>query len=121
MPPLSSNDNRGLPSPWDWRPSGPSRLQRPVGLLQLQGPDSLRFLHGQTSQDLQLARPGQWLGTCCISPTARLRALAEVLVVEGGAWLVISEGDAPGRWVGGVGGRDGHRRRDRLVGDSDTR
>ena len=94
MPPLSSNDNRGLPSPWDWRPSGPSRLQRPVGLLQLQGPDSLRFLHGQTSQDLQLARPGQWLGTCCISPTARLRALAEVLVVEGGAWLVISEGDA---------------------------
>jgi folate-binding protein YgfZ len=94
MPPLSSNDNLDFPSPWDWQPSGPSRLQRPVGLLQLTGPDSLRFLHGQTSQDLQLARPGQWLGTCCISPTARLRALAEVLVVEGGAWLVISEGDA---------------------------
>ena len=94
MTPLSSNDNPGLLSPWDWQPLSPSRLQRPVGLLQLQGPDSLRFLHGQTSQDLQLARPGQWLGTCCISPTARLRALAEVLVEDGGAWLVISAGDA---------------------------
>ena len=80
--------------PWDWQPEGPSRLQRPVGLLLLEGPDSLRFLHGQTSQDLQLARPGQWLATCCISPTARLRGLAEVLVVKGGAWLVISAGDA---------------------------
>ena len=94
MPPLSSNDNQGLPSPWDWQPLSPSQLQRPVGLLHLEGPDSLRFLHGQTSQDLQLARPGQWLGTCCISPTARLRALAEVLVEDGGAWLVISAGDA---------------------------
>ena len=93
MTSLSNDADLGLPSAWDWQPGGASRLQRPVGLLQLEGPDSLRFLHGQTSQDLQLARPGQWLGTCCISPTARLRALAEVLVVEGGAWLVISEGD----------------------------
>lgn len=94
MTPISSDDDLAQPSIWDWRPDGPCRLQRPVGLLQLEGPDSLRFLHGQTSQDLQLSRPGQWLGTCCISPTARLRALAEVLVVEGGAWLVLSEGDA---------------------------
>ena len=93
MTSLSNDADLGLPSAWDWQLGGASRLQRPVGLLQLEGPDSLRFLHGQTSQDLQLARPGQWLGTCCISPTARLRALAEVLVVEGGAWLVISEGD----------------------------
>ncbi|MEI7951130.1 MAG: hybrid sensor histidine kinase/response regulator, partial [Synechococcaceae cyanobacterium ELA182] len=94
MTPSSSNDDQGLPAIWDWQPAVASHLQRPVGLLRLEGPDTLRFLHGQTSQDLQLARPGQWLGTCCISPTARLRALAEVLVVEGGAWLVISEGDA---------------------------
>jgi len=90
----TSDAASGRPSPWDWQPAGPGRLQQPVGLLRLQGPDTLRFLHGQTSQDLQLARPGQWLGTCCISPTARLRALAEVLVVEGGAWLVIREGEA---------------------------
>ncbi len=90
----NTSDDLGRPSPWDWQPPGPCRLQQPVGLLQLQGPDTMRFLHGQTSQDLQLARAGQWLGTCCISPTARLRALAEVLVVEGGAWMVIREGDA---------------------------
>ncbi|MFZ0409303.1 MAG: folate-binding protein [Cyanobium sp.] len=94
MSPISSDADLARPCLWDWRPEGPCRLQRPVGLLRLEGPDSLRFLHGQTSQDLQLARPGQWLGTCCISPTARLRALAEVLIVDAGAWLVISEGDA---------------------------
>ena len=71
----------------------PSVVGTPVSLLRLKGPDSLRFLHGQTSQAIELARPGQWLSTCCITPTARLRALAEVLVSEDGAWLVIREGD----------------------------
>jgi folate-binding protein YgfZ len=66
----------------------------PLSLLRLQGPDSLRFLHGQSSQDLVSAQPGQWLSTCCISPTARMRAVAEVLVEEAGAWLVIRAGDA---------------------------
>ncbi|MFM7228020.1 MAG: YgfZ/GcvT domain-containing protein [Cyanobacteriota bacterium] len=67
-----------------------------MSLLRLKGPDSLRFLHGQTSQSIESAHPGQWLSTCCITPTARLRALAEVLVCEDGAWLVIREGDAAG-------------------------
>ncbi len=80
--------------PWPWRPPEGSRWSRPVGLLRLDGPDTLRVLHGQTSQALEGARPGQWLGTCCISPTARLRALAEVLVDDAGAWLVIVDGDA---------------------------
>ncbi len=79
--------------PWDWRPPARSRWSRPVGLLRLDGPDTLRVLHGQTSQALEGARPGQWLGTCCISPTARLRAVAEVLVDADGAWLVIVDGD----------------------------
>jgi folate-binding protein YgfZ len=65
-----------------------------VQLLRLEGPDTLRFLHGQTSQDLQTQRPGAWLSTCCLTPTGRLLALAEVLVEEGGAWLVITAGDA---------------------------
>jgi folate-binding Fe-S cluster repair protein YgfZ len=60
-------------------------LEQPVSLLRLEGPDTLRFLHGQSSQDLVLAPPGAWCSTCCISPTARLRALAEVLVDGGGA------------------------------------
>ncbi|MFN9924158.1 MAG: YgfZ/GcvT domain-containing protein [Cyanobacteriota bacterium] len=79
--------------PWSWRPAGPARIQQSVALLRLDGPDSLRFLHGQTSQALELARPGQWLSTCCITPTARMRALAEVLVDEEGAWLVVTAGD----------------------------
>ena len=81
--------------PWGWRPAAASVIPSPVALLRLRGGDSLRFLHGQTSQAIELARPGQWLSTCCITPTARLRALAEVLVGDDGAWLVIREGDGP--------------------------
>jgi folate-binding protein YgfZ len=80
--------------PWAWRPASPSRLEKPVTLLRLDGPDSRRFLHGQTSQDLALAPPGAWRRTCCLTPTARLRALAEVLIDAGGVWLVITAGDA---------------------------
>ena len=82
------------PSPWDWQPATAAAAAWPVSLLQLQGPDSLRFLHGQSSQAIELASPGQWLSTCCISPTARMRALAEVLVSSDGAWLLLSSGDA---------------------------
>ena len=80
--------------PWAWRPASPSRLEKPVTLLRLDGPDSRRFLHGQSSQDLALAPPGAWRRTCCLTPTARMRALAEVLIDAGGAWLVITAGDA---------------------------
>jgi folate-binding protein YgfZ len=69
------------------------RCDWPVSLLRLDGPDVLRFLHGQTSQALEQAQSGQWLSTCCITPTARLRALAEVLVDGEGATLVIRVGD----------------------------
>ncbi len=86
--------NRSTPSgPWDWRPASPSRWEQPVSLIRLDGPDSLRFLHGQSSQDLERAQPGQCLATCCLTPTARVRGLAEVLVDAKGAWLVITAGD----------------------------
>ena len=94
MPPAGPEPHpAGAASPWDWIPPIPSAIARPVTLLQLEGSDSLRFLHGQSSQAIELASPGQWLSTCCISPTARMRALAEVLVTDGGAWLVIRSGD----------------------------
>ena len=83
--------------PWSWSdalPAGPRRLEQAVSLLRLEGPDTLRFLHGQSSQDLALAPAGAWRSTCCITPTARLRALAEVLVDGGGAWMLITAGDA---------------------------
>jgi folate-binding protein YgfZ len=71
----------------------PRRCDWPVSLLRLDGPDVLRFLHGQTSQALEQAQAGQWLSTCCITPTARLRALAEVVVDGEGATLVIRAGE----------------------------
>lgn len=64
-----------------------------MALIRLEGPDSRRFLHGQSSQDLERAAPGTCLPTCCLSPTARLRGLAEVLVDGTGAWLVVTAGD----------------------------
>ncbi len=89
----SSVPTSAAANPWDWTPPALSRWSRPVRLLRLDGPDTLRVLHGQTSQALEVARPGQWLGTCCIGPTARLKAVAEVLVDADGAWLVIVDGD----------------------------
>lgn len=85
--------DQGPADPWSWAPAQPAVAAWPVTLLQLQGPDSLRVLHGQSSQAIAQAQPGAWLSTCCITPTARMRALAEVLVEAGGAWLVISAGE----------------------------
>lgn len=81
------------PSPWAWNASEPRLLEQAVALLRLTGPDALRVLHGQTSQDLQTARPGDWRSTCCLTPTARLRGLAEVVVEEGAVWLALTAGD----------------------------
>ncbi|MCP9927397.1 folate-binding protein YgfZ [Cyanobium sp. CH-040] len=82
-----------MSTPWNWRPAGPSLTRRPASLIRLEGSDALRVLHGQTSAAIEGARPGQWIPTCCITPTARLRALAEVLVDAGGAWLAVTAGD----------------------------
>jgi len=78
---------------WGWHPEGPCRFAQPAWLLRLDGADALRFLHGQSSQAIALAPPGSALATCLISPTARMRALATVLVDEQGAWLLIEAGD----------------------------
>lgn len=78
---------------WDWQPEAPSCLEQRVSLLRLEGPDALRVLHGQTSQAIEGAAPGSALATCVISPTARLRATARVLVDAAGAWLLIEAGD----------------------------
>ena len=84
-------------APGPWSPPAPGRSERPVAVLRLTGADALRVLHGQTSQAIQpAARPGDRLLTCCITPTARLRALAQVLVEENGAWLLIEAGDPAG-------------------------
>jgi folate-binding protein YgfZ len=83
-----------MSSPWSWRADRPACARQAAGLIRLEGEDSRRFLHGQTSAAIEAALPGQWIPTCCISPTARLRALADVLVDDTGAWLAVTAGDA---------------------------
>ncbi len=62
-------------------------------MIRLEGAGSRRFLHGQSSQALELAQEGACLATCLISPTARMRALALVRLETHGAELVVLAGD----------------------------
>jgi len=87
------SDAAGRTSVWDWHPEGAAVARQPAWLIRLDGDDSRRVLHGQTSAAIEAARPGQWIPTCCISATGRMGALAEVLVDGEGAWLVVSAGD----------------------------
>lgn len=70
-----------------------ARWSTPISLIRLEGADTRRFLHGQSSQAIELAPPGSCLATCLISPTARMRALALVRVDERGADLLVLAGD----------------------------
>ena len=73
--------------------SAASRWGTPVSLIRLEGSDTRRFLHGQSSQALELAKPGDCLPTCLISPTARMRGLALVCIDDAGADLIVIAGD----------------------------
>ena len=63
-------------------------------MIRLEGAGSRRFLHGQSSQAIELAPEGSCLATCLISPTARMRALALVRVEANATELVVLAGDA---------------------------
>ena len=91
-----------MTTPWDWQPAQASRIEQAVVMLRLEGTDTRRFLHGQTSAAIETAPAGAWIPSCSISPTARMRALVEVLLdppqsapadsnagTTSGAWLVI--------------------------------
>ena len=75
------------------QPLSPCRWSTPVSLIRLEGADVLRFLHGQSSQALAQASPGQTLATALTSPTARMRGLALVLVRQRAADLLVLSGD----------------------------
>jgi tRNA-modifying protein YgfZ len=75
-------------------PTAPAgRWSAPISLIRLDGADARRFLHGQSSQAIELAAPGACLATCLISPTARMRALALVRLDASGADLLVLAGD----------------------------
>ncbi|MBM5796072.1 MAG: aminomethyltransferase, partial [Cyanobacteria bacterium M_surface_7_m2_037] len=73
--------------------ASPARWSTPISLIRLEGADTKRFLHGQSSQAIELAPAGACLPTCLISPTGRMRALALVRLDEGGADLLVLDGD----------------------------
>jgi folate-binding protein YgfZ len=73
--------------------ASPARWSTPISRIRLEGADARRFLHGQSSQAIELAASGACLPTCLISPTGRMRALALVCLDEGGADLLVLEGD----------------------------
>ncbi len=79
--------------PWALPPL-PLALTLPLWRLPLQGPDALRVLHGQTTQALLDLAPGERRPTCCVTATARLRALATVEATSDGALLDVEAGDA---------------------------
>jgi folate-binding protein YgfZ len=85
-------------SPWNWQPDGLRRIEQAASLIRLDGPDTRRFLHGQTSAAIEGRPAGSWIPTCLTSATGRLRALAEVLLDDTGAWLLISGGDPASLW-----------------------
>ena len=70
-----------------------ARWSQPISLIRLDGKDTRRFLHGQSSQAIELAASGACLPTCLISPTGRMRALALVRLDEAGADLLVIAGD----------------------------
>ncbi|MFZ9172413.1 MAG: YgfZ/GcvT domain-containing protein [Vulcanococcus sp.] len=76
--------------------SAASRWGWPISLIRLEGPDSRRFLHGQSSQAIELAEPGCCLATCLISPTARMRGLALACIDASGLDLLVLSGDGAG-------------------------
>ncbi|CAK6697904.1 hypothetical protein OGCDGJMD_02349 [Cyanobium usitatum str. Tous] len=84
--------------PWGWQPSGPCRSEQAGYLIRLDGPDTGRFLHGQTSAAIEGQQPGSWIPSCCTTATGRLRALAEVLVDRDGAWLLLRGADGTALW-----------------------
>jgi folate-binding protein YgfZ len=71
----------------------PARWSSPISLIRLEGSDTRRFLHGQSSQAIELAPSGACLPTCLISPTGRMRALALVRLDQTGADLLVLAGD----------------------------
>jgi len=73
--------------------ASPARWSTPISRIRLEGADVRRFLHGQSSQAIELAPAGACLPTCLISPTGRMRALALVRLDEGGADLLVLDGD----------------------------
>lgn len=64
------------------------------GRLRVSGADRLRFLHNQTTNQLQLLQPGRGCDTAFVTSTARILDLASLYVQEDSVLLLVSPGQA---------------------------
>lgn len=73
-------------------PSSPSRyVLHQFGLLRLQGPDRVKYLHSQVTCDVQALQPGmQSLGGHC-DPKGKLWSAFRLLVDQDSLWLVMDQ------------------------------
>ena len=62
------------------------------GLLKVSGEDRLRFLHNQTTNDINRLSPGQGCNTVFVTSTGRTIDLATVYVTEEAVLLLVSPG-----------------------------
>ncbi|MBD2091622.1 folate-binding protein YgfZ [Microcoleus sp. FACHB-1515] len=62
------------------------------GRIQVSGDDRLRFLHNQTTNDLQSLKPGQGCETVFVTSTGRTIDLVTALVLEDSVLLLTSPG-----------------------------
>lgn len=60
------------------------------GLLKISGEDRLRFLHNQSTNSIQILKPGQGCDTVFVTSTARTLDLATVLITEDAILVLIS-------------------------------
>ncbi|MGD1943292.1 MAG: YgfZ/GcvT domain-containing protein [Leptolyngbyaceae cyanobacterium] len=65
------------------------------GRLRVSGDDRLRFLHNQTTNELQSLAPGQGCDTVFVSSTGRTLDLATAYVEADSVLLLVSPGQAP--------------------------
>ena len=62
--------------------------------LRLSGNGTRRFLHGQTTADIQQASEGALVRTCWLTATGRVQSLLELRLDEKGADVIVLCGDA---------------------------
>jgi folate-binding protein YgfZ len=59
-------------------------------LLQLKGEDRIRFLHNQTTNNIQLLKPGQNCDTVFVNSTGRTLDLVTTYILEEAIWIKVS-------------------------------
>jgi folate-binding protein YgfZ len=82
-----SNDNQGLKTAYD----GVVICDRSHwGLLKLTGEDRLRFLHNQTTNNINILQPGQVCDTVFVNSTGRTLDLVTAYITENSILLLVS-------------------------------